>query len=381
MEPRYSRRLQWSLPVNDLALAVEQQRSAGKVILDLTESNPTAAGIVYPPFFEALTNNRVLEYAPSPRGLYSAREAVANYYARKVDPARVLLTASTSEAYSFLFKLLCDPGDEILVPRPSYPLFDMLAQLEGVRAMQYPLRYHDGWFVDLQALAGAVNDKTRAIVCVNPNNPSGSYLRDYEYREIAALCDRHGLALISDEVFTDYEIDADDHAIRTITEQSLCLSFSLSGLSKVCGLPQMKLGWIVGGGPGHEEALDRLEWIADTFLSVSAPVQIAAPTLIELRYKIQSQIRDRICANLSLLRSVAEGTPLRVLRVEGGWYATLQVPRIRSEEAWTLELLDRGVLVQPGYFFDFESEAFLIISLLTKPEILQSGVRHILDAC
>ena len=381
MPPKYSGRLQWTTPVNTLALALEQRRAAGEPILDLTQSNPTAAGIDYPPLGSALADQRILQYEPSARGLTSAREAVSEYYGGRVHPDRILLTASTSEAYSFLFKLLCDPGDEVLVPRPSYPLFDMLAQLECVHVTQYPLRYHDGWFVDVPALRDAITKRTQAIVWVNPNNPTGSYLKDFEYREIAALCASRGIALISDEVFADYEIDREAHALKTLTDQAECLSFSLSGLSKICGLPQMKLGWIVASGPGHEVALQRLEWIADTFLSVGMPVQCASRALLDVRNVVQPQIMDRTHANLSYLRSGIKGSPFRLYRIEGGWYSIVQAPRVRTEEAWVLGLLERGTLVQPGYFFDFESEVFLVISLLTEPAQFQQGVAHILDEC
>ena len=325
---------------------------------------------------------RILRYEPTAHGLLSAREAVAEYYHDTVHPHRILLTASTSEAYSYLFKLLCDPGDEILVPRPSYPLFDMLAQLESVRVTHYPLHYQEGWFIDIAALQNAITSRTRAIVWVNPNNPTGSYLKRSEYVAMARLCSENGLALISDEVFADYSFEDNPDALRSVTASDGCLSFSLSGLSKVCGMPQMKLGWIVASGPGHEEALSRIEWIADTFLSVGAPVQCAAPALLQSRDSIQRAIRTRTSRNLASLHGVCPPTsPWRVLRVEGGWYATLQAPHTKSEEERTLELLDSGVLVQPGFFFDFESEPYLVISLLTEPQKFVTGVKHILNAC
>jgi alanine-synthesizing transaminase len=381
MGPRYSSRLQWSIAPNALSIAFEKQRRSNIPILDLTQSNPTAAGIIYPPIHHALASAAVMHYEPVPRGLLDARQAVSDYYGNAVPPERILLTSSTSEAYSYLFKLLCDPGSEVLVPRPSYPLFDMLAQLECVQVVQYPLHYHDGWFVDLATLRDAITERTRMVVFVNPNNPTGSYLKRREYAEIASLCCQHGLALISDEVFSDYPLAMNAEAMTTLTHQSECLSFSLSGLSKVCGLPQMKLGWIVTSGPGHQQALQRLEWIADTFLSVGTPVQCAAHSLLEARHPIQQQIRTRTAANLELVSRGLKDSPCRVLHVEGGWYVTLQVPRIRSEEAWTLELLNRGVLVHPGFFFDFEAEAFLVISLLTETSILEQGMKHILDGC
>lgn len=381
MGPRYSSRLQWSVAPNALSIALEKQRRSGIPILDLTQSNPTAAGIVYPQIFDALASPAVINYEPVARGLLRAREAVSEYYESAVPPARILLTSSTSEAYTYLFKLLCDPGSEVLVPRPSYPLFDMLAQLECVQVVHYPLHYHDGWFVDLAVLGKAITERTRAVVFVNPNNPTGSFLKQKEYAEIASLCSRHGIALICDEVFSDYPLAIDSQGMTTLTNQSDCLSFSLSGLSKVSGLPQMKLGWIVASGPGHDQALQRLEWIADTFLSVGTPVQCAAPVLLEARHPIQQQIRIRTATNLKLVREAIKDSPCRSLHVEGGWYVTLQVPKIRSEEAWTLELLNRGVLVHPGFFFDFQAEAFLVISLLTETPILEQGMEHILEAC
>lgn len=381
MDAKYSSRLQWSVAPNAFSIAIEQRRASGALLLDLTQSNPTAAGITYPQLHTALADERALRYEPTAMGLAAARQAVAEYYSGRVDANRIMLTASTSEGYSFLFKLLCNAGDEVLIPQPSYPLFDMLARLECVRVVPYPLRYHDGWFIDLPALRETISERTRAVVWVNPNNPTGSYMKRHEYHAIAAACREQGMALISDEVFADYVLAPDDESLPTLTSRNECLSFSLSGLSKICGLPQMKLGWIVASGPGHQEALHRLEWIADTFLSVGTPVQCAAPVLLEARHDIQRQIGKRTAKNLVYLQSAIAGTSCRVLRVEAGWYATLQVPRTRTEEQWVLYLLDRGVIVQPGYFFDFESEAFLILSLLTEPAVFQPGVQHILDAC
>jgi aspartate/methionine/tyrosine aminotransferase len=247
--------------------------------------------------------------------------------------------------------------------------------------VQYPLRYQHGWFIDVPALRAALTERTRAIVWVNPNNPTGSYMKSSEFEAVSAMCAEHGLALISDEVFADYVLDKDGDSIPSLADQDRCLCFSLSGLSKVCAMPQMKLGWIAASGPGHEMALERLEWIADAFLSVGTPVQCAAPELLRARHSIQAQIRERTKRNLQVLRQTASHSAIRVLQVEGGWYATLHVPSTRSEEAWTLELLRGGVLVQPGFFFDFESEAYLVVSLLTEPDVFSHGVRYILGAC
>jgi hypothetical protein len=357
---------------------LDERRSAGAAILDLTESNPTAAGFAYPSdrILAALADPRALTYQPAAAGLPSARAAVSEYYSGRIDPGRVLLTASTSEAYAFVFKLLADPGDEVLVPRPSYPLFDFLAALDGVRVVQYPLVYHNGWTIDFDALARSITPRTRAIVLVNPNNPTGSFLKQSELGPLIALASQHRLALISDEVFSDYAIRADARFVRSLVDVTEVPTFCLSGLSKVSGLPQLKLGWIVTG----EQAFERLELIADTYLSVSAPVQLAAPVLLGLRTQLQHQIIARVRANRAFLVSqIGLRSPWRLLETEGGWYAILEAPRIQSEEEWVLSLLaSDGVLVQPGFFFDFEREAFLVLSLLTSETIFQEGVRRIL---
>ena len=376
--PPFSSRLRWDLAPNSLTRLLDERRSAGAAILDLTESNPTAAGFAYPSgqILAALSDPRSLRYQPSAAGMPSARAAVSEYYSGRVDPSRILLTASTSEAYAFVFKLLADPGDEILVPRPSYPLFDFLAALEAVRVVQYPLVYHGSWTIDLDALARSITPRTRAIVLVNPNNPTGSFLKQSELPELIALCHDHSLAIISDEVFSDYALDSDPRLVRSLTGVTEVLTFCLSGLSKVVGLPQLKLGWIVTSGP----AFERLELIADTYLSVSAPVQWAAPALLGLRTQLQDQILARVRANRAFLASqIGPASPWRLLATEGGWYAILEAPRIQSEEEWVLSLLaNDGVLVQPGFFFDFEREAFLVLSLLTPEDIFREGVRRIL---
>jgi alanine-synthesizing transaminase len=324
-----------------------------------------------------------LTYDPQPAGLLAARQAVCRYYAdagHPVEPDRILLTASTSEAYAYLFKLLADPGDEVLAPQPSYPLFEFLAAMESLRVVSYPLVYHGGWSIDCDALAAAITKRTRAIVLVNPNNPTGSFLKQDELRFLQSL----GLPLISDEVFADYAFAPDARRVRTLAGVTDGLAFSMSGLSKIAGLPQMKLGWIVAAGStaARAEAMEKLELIADTYLSVSTPVQHAAPLLLASGQAIQAQIASRTRANLAWLESaVGKDSPCRVLPVEGGWCATLQVPRIRREEDWVLELLaESNVLVQPGFFYDFESEAYLVLSLLTVPAAFQEGCLRILTS-
>ena len=374
----FSSRLNTSAEVNRITRRLGELRAAGRSILDLTESNPTRAGIAYPAaeIARLLSDARALTYEPEPAGLPAAREAVARYYAERgesVGPGSILLTSSTSEAYAWLFKLLADPGDEVLVPRPSYPLFEYLAALESVRVVPYPLVYHSAWAIDLDSLRGAINPRTRAIVVVNPNNPTGSFLKRDEYETLATLCRAHDLAIISDEVFSDYALTEDPRRIPTLAAAEDVTTFALSGLSKIAGLPQIKLGWMVVNRP---EAMARLEFIADTYLSVSTPVQWAAAGLLALRESIQGQIRARLRHNLQTLQAqFGPDSPMRVLHVEGGWYAVVQVPRIRSEEEWTLDLLERNqVLVQPGFFYDFEGEAFLVVSLLTPETVFSEGI-------
>jgi aspartate/methionine/tyrosine aminotransferase len=288
-----------------------------------------------------------------------------------VPAEHILLTASTSEAYSYLFKLLCDPGDEVLVPRPSYPLFEFLANMESVRVGQYALEYHGRWAMGLPEFS----ERTRAVVLVNPNNPTGSFVKRGELDALVSRCADAGVALISDEVFADYAFSPDADRMTMLSRVQNCLAFSMSGLSKVAGLPQMKLGWIV---TNNREAMEKLEWIADTYLSVSTPVQCAAARLLRAGEEVQRQIRERTAANLALAREVLTGTGGSVLAVEGGWNVTIQAPRVRTEEEWALELLNRdGVLVQPGYFYDFDAEAFLVASLLTRPEVFREGLARL----
>jgi alanine-synthesizing transaminase len=384
----FSSRLNWDAQPNPLTKLLEQKRAAGTQICDLTISNPTTAGFTYPP----IQLPSATQYDPHPRGLLSAREAISSQISNAhphqilmtdtsllsrdrqgaVMPDQILITASTSEAYAYLFKLLCDPGDEILTPRPSYPLFEFLAALESVTVRQYPLRYDGAWHIDFTALESALSNRTRAIVVVNPNNPTGSYLKPDESERLQSTCAARGIAILVDEVFFDYRFSETSPPTATITR---ALTFRMAGLSKLAGLPQMKLGWIIAEGPGHEAALDRLELIADTYLSVATPVQLALPALLAAGESVRAQIRERTRANLATLKSLTAGTSCEVLNVEGGWSAILQVPQTRTEEEWVLTLLaDHNILVQPGFFFDFESEAYLILSLLTPPDIFNSGV-------
>lgn len=382
MAHRFSSRLEWELPSNALARLLARKRDAGARILDLTESNPTRVGLTGNggEILSALTDSRALVYEPSPAGLASARQAVSGYYAARgfhVAPDRILLTAGTSEAYAWLLKLLADPGDEILVPRPSYPLFEFLARLESASVRQYPLHYHDGWWMDLDALEAAITPRTRAVVVVNPNNPTGSFLKREETARLVALCAERELAILADEVFSDYPLAEDLRRVRSLVDVEQALVFCLSGLSKVAGLPQMKLGWIVAGGPPprRREALSKLELIADTYLSVGAPVQHAAARLLRLCDDFQRRLLSRLHQNLELLRQSTD----RLLAVEGGWYAVVRAPLSRSDEEWALALLeDDDLLVQPGYFYDFGVESLLVVSLLPEPAVFGEALRRLL---
>ena len=383
----FSSRIPINLSSNRITQALDRLRAAGAPLVDLTESNPTRVGLCYPPdALQPLADAAGLVYEPQPFGLLAARRAVAAALLRRgvsADAERLILTASTSEAYSLLFKLLCDPGDHILVPRPSYPLFEHLTRLDGVAPMPYALEYDGRWRIDLDGLSRAVGPRARAVLLVNPNNPTGSFVTREELDAVVAMCRDRSLALIGDEVFNRYPLEADAADVPSVLDQKEALTFSLGGLSKAAGLPQLKLGWTVVDGPEGlvDEALARLELICDTYLSVSTPVQHAVPALLAVGETVAAQIAERIRANYrTLQRLAADHAASRVLHAEGGWYAVIQVPATRSEETLVLELLERDhVLVHPGYFFDFPREAFLVVSLLPDPDLLRQGVRRVLD--
>ncbi|HEY4053622.1 MAG TPA: pyridoxal phosphate-dependent aminotransferase [Terriglobales bacterium] len=382
----FSRRTDWRLAPNRFTEALEQARQAGASILDLTISNPTRAGLIYdePAILDSLRNTKSLDYDPQPKGLRSARETVAGYYSRRgetVDPEFLVLTTGTSEAYSFVFRLLANPGDEVLIAKPSYPLFDFLADLQDVKLVPFSLIYDHGWQIDFHALEQALSEKTRAIVLVHPNNPTGSYVSAKERERLNELCTEHQLALIVDEVFLDYGHDVSRR--QSFVSNNAALTFTLSGISKISALPQMKLAWIAVNGPSDKSpgALERLEVIADTFLSVTTPVQWAAQTLIEQGTPVQSQLLERVRTNLTELdRQVAQQKACARLAVEGGWYAVLRVPAISSDEELAISLLQQcGVLVHPGHFYDFPQDGYLVLSLITPESRFREGVRRILE--
>ncbi len=382
----FSERTRWDLRPNRLAERLAAKRAAGARLLDLTESNPTRAGLSYPDDVLApLARAEARRYEPLPFGLPAAREAVAADFARRgfpVGPDRMVLSASTSEAYAFLFKLLCDPGDEVLVPRPGYPLFEFLATLESVRVRTYPLAHDGEWHLDVAALRSAASPRTRAIVVVSPNNPTGACLKRDEHDGLEALCAERGVALVSDEVFADFTFRDDPRRAASVARDGPALAFALGGLSKSCGLPQLKLAWtaVTGPEPLRRDALARLEVVADTYLSVSTPVQVAAPELLSRREELQAPIRARVRANLEALRAaIGPGCPATLLEPEGGWSAVLRVPATRTEEERVTRLLEeRDVLVHPGYFFDFPHEAFLVLSLLPPEADFAEGVARLL---
>jgi aspartate/methionine/tyrosine aminotransferase len=378
----FSKRTDWNTEESALARAHRERLRAGLPIADLTASNPTRCRFVYDArLLEPLTDLRALDYDPQPLGLKRARESVCGYYADhgvEVGPERVVLTTSTSEAYSFLFKLLCDPGGEIVVPLPGYPLFDFLAVLDDVRIVGAPLVYDHGWQIEPEGFRRAISRDTRAIVLVHPNNPTGHFTKPWEAEELGRICREQGIALIVDEVFLDYGF-AEKEASFAAGLDGVDV-FVVSGLSKIAGLPQMKAAWIVATGPRAAAAMARLEVIADTFLSMNAPAQEAIPVWIKGRDLIQNQIQERVATNLAELdRQLVRMDLVRRLAVEGGWYALLRIPALQPDELTVLELLERGAWVHPGYFFGMEDSGWLVVSLLGPVEEFANGVEVLVD--
>jgi len=385
----FASRTAWKLSPNRLAIALERLKQSGKEVFDLAASNPTTVGLQYdePSIFQALTQPEVLRYSPDPKGRLSARQAVTHYYVSRGDrppnPDDMILTASTSEGYAFIFRLLCEPGDEVLSPAPSYPLFEYLASLNDVRTVPYQLFYDHGWHLDLRSIEDSITPRTRAIIVVHPNNPTGSYVADSARDALNELCSRRRIALLVDEVFLDYQLA--EAPRRSLVGNHEALTFTLSGLSKICALPQMKLAWIVASGPKEavHASMERLEIIADTFLSVSAPIQAAAPVLLAGRNAIQDQLCHRLRHNLSELDAqLARQKACTRLDVEGGWSVVLRVPATGSDEEMALSLMEQhSVLVHPGHFFDFPQEGHLVLSLIVPPEEFAEGVRRMLAHC
>jgi aspartate/methionine/tyrosine aminotransferase len=383
---RFSRRLPWATEENALALAQAERAAAGLPVLDLTVTNPTQVELPYPDLelAQAFADPALARYRPAPRGMSEACACVARDYLRRgvaLPPDHIVLTASSSESYALLFKLLANPGQAILVPQPSYPLFDYLAALEGLVPRPYRLAYDGRWHIDFDSFD--LSD-VAAIVAVSPNNPTGSYLTTGDGERLCALAARHGLAIIADEVFADFPLTPAPDALPAMAGlSSPALTFSLGGLSKASGLPQMKLGWIAASGPPDSvaEALHHLDLVADSYLSVATPVQIALPKLLAIGAGIRASIRERLGHNLAELARLVSDSPCTLLTAEAGWSAIVRVPAVMSEEGWALRLLrEHGVLVQPGYFFDLDLGATLVVSLLSPPPVLAEGTRRLLAA-
>jgi alanine-synthesizing transaminase len=381
----FSERTSWKLSTNHYTQILEELRSSGAELLDLTVSNPTQCGLEYDAqaILSAFQNPQALSYDPQPKGLLSARKEIARYYFEDhqtaIDPESIFLTTSTSEAYSFVFRLLCNPQDEVLVPKPSYPLFDFLADLQDVSLIPYSLEYAEGWLVDFDSVLRAITSRTRAILLVHPNNPTGSYLRQEEIDRLNAICREREIALIVDEVFLDYAFDGNKYS--SFAGNHEVLTFTLSGLSKIAALPQMKVAWLACTGPADmvRVAVQRLEVIADTFLSQNAPVQWAIPTLIEQRQSLQTQLLERIRRNRAQLEQALSGqSTCEILEAEGGWYAVLRVPADQSDEQRAIGLMQKQrVIVHPGHFFDFFTDGFLVLSLITDANEFAKGLERL----
>jgi aspartate/methionine/tyrosine aminotransferase len=388
LEPiMFSDRTNWKLTRNRLTEALEEVRSSGAPVLDLTISNPTRAGLRYDDaeILQSLASPQAMDYDPQSKGLPAARAAVATYYREahripSLDHERIILSTSTSEGYSFVFRLLCNPGDEVLVPKPSYPLFEFLADLQDVKLIPYPLIYDHGWQIDFPTLQQGISRRTRGIVLVHPNNPTGSFVQAHERQMLNSVCREDGLALIVDEVFLDYPHDR--LARPSFAGNDDVLTFTLSGVSKISALPQMKVAWIVTTGPAEDvgAAQSRLEVIADTYLSMNAPIQWATATLLAQRKNIQQQLLNRVLKNLKELdRQLAAHKTCRRLDVESGWYAVLRVPVTQSDDELAVAVLKQeSVLVHPGHFYDFPSDGYLILSLITPEDEFAEGIERLL---
>jgi aspartate/methionine/tyrosine aminotransferase len=383
----FAERTKWNLAGNRLSEALARHRASGKRLFDLIASNPTECGFAYDSeiILAALRNPAALRYEPNPKGLESARVAVTEYYSARgaaVSAEDIVLTTSTSEAYSFVFRLLCNPGDEVLIPAPSYPLFGFLADIQDVQLVRYPLVYDHGWQIDFHSLQQAITPRTRGVIVVNPNNPTGHFVKENEFAKLNEVCLGRGMALIADEVFLDFALGKEKPV--SFAGNKAALTFVMSGLSKIAGLPQMKMAWVISSGLEQlkRSALERLEVIADTYLSPNAPVQLATPVFLAHRQGFQKQVTQRVRRNLTELdRQLAGQKTCGRLEVEGGWYAVLRVPATRSDEEVAIELLtEKDVYVHPGHFFDFAGEGYLVVSLIAGEEEFAEGARRVLSA-
>lgn len=384
----FSQRTNWSLAKNRFTVALDELKDGGKAFVDLTESNPTACGLEFDDkkILGSLSDQACLKYEPTAQGLPVARKAVAEYYRQRMPltdgPTEdIFLSTSTSEAYSHAFRLLCDPGDEVLIPHPGYPLFELLATIQDVTLVPYPLLYDHGWQIDQEALQSAVGPRTRAVIVVNPNNPTGSFIKKNEFNWLNQLCVKRNLAIVSDEVFLDYSFESQD--AMSFAGNREALTFTMSGLSKVSGLPQMKVAWTVVSGPESlkRPSMERLELIADTYLSMSAPIQLATPALLESRHAFQRHLMNRLRRNLAELDGQLSGhKSCARLKIEGGWCAVLHVPVTQPDEELAIALMrDKQVVLHPGHFFDFPKDGYLIVSLMTSEKDFREGIKRVLE--
>ncbi len=382
----FADRTNWNLNRNRLSQALQQHREERKALLDLTVSNPTECGFDFDStaILQGLCAPSALRYEPDAKGMESARKEIAAYYAAhgdEIPPSDIILTTSTSEAYSFVFRTICNAGDELLVPEPSYPLFAFLADIQDVKISRYPLLYDHGWQIDFHGLEQSITGRTRGLIVVHPNNPTGHFCKQDEFARLNEICSLREIALIADEVFLDYSIG--ENSPRSFAANAGALTFTMSGLSKISGLPQMKMAWLVTSGPGKfkGEALARLEIIADTYLSMNTPVQQGTAVFLRQRYKFQEQLKTRVLRNLTELdRNLAEQTFCKRLKLEGGWYGVVRVPALRSDEELAIELLTKkNVYVHPGHFYDFRTEGYLIVSLITPEQEFSEGIGRLLS--
>ncbi|HEV2315692.1 MAG TPA: pyridoxal phosphate-dependent aminotransferase [Candidatus Acidoferrales bacterium] len=381
----FADRTSWNLTTNRLAEALSHHRARGKLLFDLTVSNPTECGFVYDcdAILRALSSPAATIYQPEPRGMATARRAIAEYYAARgcdVPIDDILLTTSTSEAYSFVFRLLCNPGDELLIPAPSYPLFDFLADIQDVKLVRYPLFYDHGWEIDFHALEQAITSRTRGVIVVHPNNPTGHYTNLAAIKRLNKICSTKNLAIIADEVFLDFSLTQKPHPSFAANREAL--TFTMSGLSKIVGLPQMKVAWVITSGPERwkSPASARLDVIADAYLSMNAPIQSAVPSFLQQRAGFQKQLIARVRDNLRELdRQIAVQDSCSRLEVEGGWYVVLRVPATRSDEDLAVDLLENSdIYIHPGHFYDFPGDGYLIASLITPEQNFAEGIRRLL---
>ena len=382
----FSKRLNIEYEPNELALLYNSKKKRGERIFDLTSSNPTKLNFKYDTkhIIRHFIDDRSLVYEPDPKGILNAREEVVKYYSdtgNEVSVDDLFLVPNTSEAYSYLFKLLLDADDEVLMPQPCYPLFEFLTKLDLGNVVYYPMvyDYRFGWSPDFVMLEKKITPKTKAIVIINPNNPTGSYIRENDYKVFNSLSEKYNLALIADEVFSDYEIEAGDDTLKTVSGYKCNLTFVLNGFSKMLALPQMKFGWILIQGEKKlkEEAVKRLEVIADTYLSVATPIQYAAKRMFETRERIQEEVLGRIKENYTLLKTKFLLNPdIKVLNCEGGWNAILNFKNMLvPEDEFVLRLLEnKNVLIHPGYYYDFFTEGYLVLSLLTETDVLDKAI-------